>query len=248
MQPALRDYLTKLREAAYIEIRAGYEDSGASPNEMKPVYTAYAPPQPKKKKAKRTRFNGRGRHANKPAAEKASLDTSGKDNTTMKPGKKEKIRFGQAPRETLPPAETTVEDAAANGSANTANGENQVAGNNSDVTNAVADEAPAEQAEHKEKKTRFSDRARLPKEKKSDKPKIDPFAPPPETTLEAATRGQQDKPLGLNGDNSKAKKKNPKDEGPKRRFGDEGKKKDSKPAPDPFKAPASAPGSNSTQQ
>src|SRR6185437_10186289 len=97
MQPALRDYLTKLREAAYIEIRAGYEDSGASPNEMKPVYTAYAPPQPKKKKAKRTRFNGRGRHANKPAAEKASLDTSGKDNTTMKPGKKEKIRFGQAP-------------------------------------------------------------------------------------------------------------------------------------------------------
>ena len=51
MQPALRDYLTKLREAAYIEIRAGYEDSGASPNEMKPVYTAYAPPQPKKKKA-----------------------------------------------------------------------------------------------------------------------------------------------------------------------------------------------------
>ncbi|HEU4982461.1 MAG TPA: peptidyl-prolyl cis-trans isomerase [Acidobacteriaceae bacterium] len=248
MQPALRDYLTKLREAAYIEIRAGYEDSGASPNEMKPVYTAYAPPQPKKKKAKRTRFNGRGRHANKPAAEKASLDTSGKDNTTMKPGKKEKIRFGQAPRETLPPAETTVEDAAANGSANAANGENQVAGNNSDATNAVADEAPAEQAEHKEKKTRFSDRARLPKEKKSDKPKIDPFAPPPETTLETATRGQQDKPLGLNGDNSKAKKKNPKDEGPKRRFGNEGKKKDSKPAPDPFKAPASAPGSNSTQQ
>jgi len=141
-----------------------------------------------------------------------------------------------------------VEDAAANGSANAANGENQVAGINSDATNAVADEAPAEQAEHKEKKTRFSDRARLPKEKKSDKPKIDPFAPPPETTLETATRGQQDKPLGLNGDNSKAKKKNPKDEGPKRRFGNEGKKKDSKPAPDPFKAPASAPGSNSTQQ
>ena len=40
MNPALRDYLTKLREDAYIEIKAGYEDSGASPNEMKPVYSA----------------------------------------------------------------------------------------------------------------------------------------------------------------------------------------------------------------
>jgi peptidyl-prolyl cis-trans isomerase SurA len=252
MQPALRDYLTKLREAAYIEIRAGYEDSGASPNEMKPVYTAYAPPQPKKKKAKRTRFNGRGRHANKPVTETASVDKSGK-NTTMKPGKKEKIRFGQAPRETLPPAETTVEDAGANGangSANTANsgvneatGDNQVAVNNTD---AATDEAPAEQAEHKEKKTRFSDRARLPKEKESKKPKVDPFAPPPETSLESATRAQQDKPLGLNGDNSKPKKKNPSKEGPKRRFGDEGKQKESQ---QPSSAsPARGPAPESTQQ
>jgi len=252
MQPALRDYLTKLREAAYIEIRAGYEDSGASPNEMKPVYTAYAPPQPKKKKAKRTRFNGRGRHANKPVTETASVDKSGK-NTTMKPGKKEKIRFGQAPRETLPPAETTVEDAGANGangSANTANsgvneatGDNQVAVNNTD---AATDEAPAEQAEHKEKKTRFSDRARLPKEKESKKPKVDPFAPPPETSLESATRAQQDKPLGLNGDNSKPKKKKPSKEGPKRRFGDEGKQKESQ---QPSSAsPARAPAPESTQQ
>lgn len=241
MQPALRDYLTKLREAAYIEIRAGYEDSGASPNEMKPVYTAYAPPQPKKKKQKRTRFNGRGRHAdNKPATQTASIDKSRKNETTMKPGKKEKIRFGQAPRETLPPAETTVEDAAANDSAN---GENQVA------LNQAADAPPEQQPEQEQKKTRFADRARLPEVKKSNKPKIDPFAPPPETTLEKADRDVQDNPLGLNGDNSKAnKEKSAKDEGPKRRFSDEGKKKDSKPAPDPFKAPASDSGSNSSQQ
>lgn len=244
MQPALRDYLTNLREAASIDIRAGYEDSGASPNEMKPIYTAYAPPQPKKKKAKRTRFNGRGRHANKPATETASVDKSGKS-TTMKPGKKEKIRFGQAPRETLPPAETTVENAGVNNSATGANGENQVAVNNSDATNAVADEAPVEQAEHKEKKTRFSDRARLPKEKESRKPKIDPFAPPPVTTLEKATRVQQDAPLGLNGDNSKPKKKNPREEGPKRRFGDEGKKESQ---PPPSASPAPTPAPESTQQ
>ena len=51
MQPALRAYLTKLREEAYIDIRAGYVDSGASAKQTKPVFTAYAPPVPKKKKA-----------------------------------------------------------------------------------------------------------------------------------------------------------------------------------------------------
>ena len=110
----------------------------------------------------------------------------------------------------------------------------------------ATDEAPAEQAEHKEKKTRFSDRARLPKEKESKKPKVDPFAPPPETSLESATRAQQDKPLGLNGDNSKPKKKKPSKEGPKRRFGDEGKQKESQ---QPSSAsPARAPAPESTQQ
>lgn len=39
LQPALRDYLTKLREEAYIDIKEGYLDTGASPNETKPVFT-----------------------------------------------------------------------------------------------------------------------------------------------------------------------------------------------------------------
>jgi peptidyl-prolyl cis-trans isomerase SurA len=53
MQPALRDYLTKLREDAYIDIKPGYIDTGASPNETKPVYTTAATQdtsKPKKKK------------------------------------------------------------------------------------------------------------------------------------------------------------------------------------------------------
>ncbi|HZU22861.1 MAG TPA: peptidylprolyl isomerase [Terriglobales bacterium] len=37
IQPLLREYLTKLREEAYIDIKPGYIDSGASPNETKPV-------------------------------------------------------------------------------------------------------------------------------------------------------------------------------------------------------------------
>jgi peptidyl-prolyl cis-trans isomerase SurA len=55
LQPALRDYLTKLREDAYIDIKPGYLDTGASPNETKPIYTTAAATtdnsdKPKKKK------------------------------------------------------------------------------------------------------------------------------------------------------------------------------------------------------
>jgi peptidyl-prolyl cis-trans isomerase SurA len=39
MQPELRKYLTKLREDAYIDIKPGYIDTGASPNETKPIFT-----------------------------------------------------------------------------------------------------------------------------------------------------------------------------------------------------------------
>src|SRR5262249_46102191 len=39
LQPALRAYLTKLREDAYIDVKPGYVDSGASPNQTKPVET-----------------------------------------------------------------------------------------------------------------------------------------------------------------------------------------------------------------
>lgn len=42
LQPALRAYLTKLREEAYIDIKPGYVDTGASPNQTKPIETASA--------------------------------------------------------------------------------------------------------------------------------------------------------------------------------------------------------------
>ncbi len=40
LQPALREYLTRLREEAYIKIEPGYTDSGASPNQTQPIETA----------------------------------------------------------------------------------------------------------------------------------------------------------------------------------------------------------------
>lgn len=55
LQPALRAYLTKLREDAFIDIKPGFNDTGASPNETKPIYTAAAsaPEHPNKKKKKK---------------------------------------------------------------------------------------------------------------------------------------------------------------------------------------------------
>jgi peptidyl-prolyl cis-trans isomerase SurA len=266
MNPALRDYLTKLREDAYIDIASGYEDAGRSPNEMKPVYSAYAPPSPKKKKqhVQRARFRGRGRNgAAAPTTETASAaagvpsladvpqgsapatdsaapsagttqSASTSSNTrkvstktgSMKPGKKEKIRFGQAPRETLPAAPTRTEDA---GSVTGSEGE-QIAANQPPPTTtaqpavqALNPDGTAVNPDAKEAKTRFAARARIKKAKQKG-PKIDPFAPPPPTKEEVASQQLQGQPLGLNGDTSK-KKKSPRNEGPKRRMKDDKKDK-----------------------
>lgn len=42
LQPALRAYLTKLREDAYIKLAQGYVDTGASPNQTLPIETTAA--------------------------------------------------------------------------------------------------------------------------------------------------------------------------------------------------------------
>jgi peptidyl-prolyl cis-trans isomerase SurA len=52
IQPALREYLTKLREEAYIDIKPGYTDSGASPNQTKLVYTSDTGPKTKQVRGK----------------------------------------------------------------------------------------------------------------------------------------------------------------------------------------------------
>ena len=56
LQPALRAYLTKLREEAYIEIEEGYVDSGASPNQTAPIETASAKPSDTKKLKKKKKL------------------------------------------------------------------------------------------------------------------------------------------------------------------------------------------------
>jgi peptidyl-prolyl cis-trans isomerase SurA len=59
LQPALRSYLTKLREEAYIKIQDGYADSGRSPNQTEPVETAAAKETDAKNlKKKKKKFMG----------------------------------------------------------------------------------------------------------------------------------------------------------------------------------------------
>jgi len=53
LQPALRTYLTKLREDAYIKYADGYIDSGKSPNQTLPVETAAAKESDAKKLGKK---------------------------------------------------------------------------------------------------------------------------------------------------------------------------------------------------
>ena len=86
MQPALRAYLTKLREESDIDVKRGYVDVNASPNESKPVFSAYTPPQKKAKrvKANKQRFRDKSQVAsNNPPPPKAK-DTDDTINAAAK--------------------------------------------------------------------------------------------------------------------------------------------------------------------
>ncbi len=231
--PAMREYLAQLRDEAAIYIKPGYEDSAATVAEKHPsiTFSAYAPPSTKKKrKVERTRFRETTHGFRQKSAPAATADQAtttapaktgkastkkGTEQASMKPGKKEKIRFGKAPQETLPKAPSSqTEDAGA--------GE-QVA------TNAGAEpDNPLESNQKAEKKTRFSDRARLPKQAKPKGPQLDPQAPAAADAAEVADREAQSGPLGLGGNQtpSKKKKKNT-TTGDKTRLSDKKKTSDS---------------------
>jgi peptidyl-prolyl cis-trans isomerase SurA len=216
MEPAMREYLTKMRNEAFINIKPGYEDSAATPSELKSsiIFSAYTPPAPKKKvKVERTRFRENTRSFRQKSAQSAAPAAPAKktknqqtaaDQAVMKPGKKEKIRFGQAPTKTLPNASQTVtEDAGASTSAAATAGAAQPA--------AAAGPEPANPTESKPKqtqKTRYSAHApQLKRTHQAKAAKADATAPPAPDAAEVADRQIQAAPLGLAGDTSKHKKK-----------------------------------------
>lgn len=246
MEPAMRDYLTEMREEAFIDIKPGYVDTGASPKETKPIFSAYTPPAPKKKKkVERVRYRETTRTfrqksapvgdvaptEQKPAAqtatagqEPAAQTAHGKKVKLKKPksqkaGKREKVRYGQAPRETLPSAndETKKEDAGALPPQQTA-----------------ANDVPESPQPQPKVKTRFSARAGEVKQQKvKEKKKRAAFEsslnPAPEDAAEIADRQQQAAPVGLGGNTAPEKKKKKKkitkgNAGEKTRLSDEKKK------------------------
>jgi peptidyl-prolyl cis-trans isomerase SurA len=246
MEPAMRDYLTTMREQAFIDIKPGYVDSGASLKQTKPIYSSYTPPAPKKKKkVERTRFRENTRsyrqksqpavsptdqaaasaETTKAAKKKAKADEAA---LSMKPGKKEKIRLGQAPTKTLPNAAATkTEDAGAVETASSA----------AEPVNPLENNAKPTQ------KSRYSDRAKVAKQPKVKGPKVDTLAPPAADAAEVADRQTQAGPLGLAGDTSKKKKAKSTTTGEKVRLTDKNKKQET-PAPptgDVPQAPAPAP-------
>ncbi len=238
MQPALRAYLTKLRTEAYIDIRPGYADTGATPNEIKPTYSAYLPPSEKKKKVvdfRRKRFESKRTLAKR--------ERERKREGTEKLGKREKIRYGQAPREALPPALNQTD-------LNNQGG--QVSANN------AAEAAMSNQGAEirKPKKVRYSSLARKRSEerkaeKKAEIKKPNPHFPTPVVgKLAQATQKVQESSLGLGGVTKKPKQAHPMRKGPKRRYTNvqEKKEKQAKKEAAESAASGSGTGSSNTQQ
>jgi peptidyl-prolyl cis-trans isomerase SurA len=261
IQPALRTYLTKLREDAYIDIAPGFVDSGASPNETKPVFSAYAPPVPKKKsEAQKQRVGRTGATAagvvspagpgaagastaatasgsaatavagggskagTKPVATLMAVSTPvlGK-NGKPKKVRREKVRYGQSPRESLPTSTAdasltpgmagpelgrgqSVESALAPGTAIAPVETASVTANEDPLAPKVVDLGKTRYSARwkEEEAARVAAKAAKVKEKAS-------AVPIPMTADEKVAEKAQDAPLGLNGDTA-SKKKKPKKE------------------------------------
>ena len=268
MQPALRKYLTQLREDSYVELAPGFVDSGASPNELKPLYTSYTAPPVKKKKVKvKSRFDARtGGGRTQTASAKAPVVSSpdnggrtytGKDSappggvapaaavdantglaviTPTKSGrmsqdvasnkkpkreKREKIRFGQAPRNSIPAGSADETPTAEVAGTTAAPGAVMASGGTGIGTAAVADgsapaagvdENPLNATEAPKKKTRYAATATAVKAKKvatvSNKEREKKLGTAaPASAEENADTKQQAAPLGLSGDTVKKPKK-----------------------------------------
>jgi peptidyl-prolyl cis-trans isomerase SurA len=233
MEPAMRAYLTTMREQAFIDIKPGYTDSGASAKQTKPIYSAYVAPTPKKKKkVERTRFResthnyrqkpSKAASAEAPPEPAAAPEKPAKktrkgakvEQASMKPGKKEKIRLGHAPTKTLPSAPQSKTEDAGGGAGP------QVASSGQEPVNPLEPTKPTQ-------KTRFSERAKQAKQAKQAKAKgltPDAMAPAAPDAAEVADRQTQAGPLGLAGDTSKKKKKTATTTGDKTRLADKKKK------------------------
>ena len=239
LQPALRAYLTKAREDASIDVEHGFVDTGSSRKQTEPVYTSYAPPVVKKRiqakqrmeqeraiKAQAALAAAREKVAEKQAAKaEAGAQKGGKKNASgkVKPPKirREKIRYGQAPTNSLPAGTTNV--------AGTADTTPAIAGQAPGVAMAPTDSitsistgtgyqtseeenALAAKDASSGHKTRYTSRETQAEEQRAKvklaKAEVKATDRPlPATPTQTQTEKVQSSALGLNGDTSKKKKK-----------------------------------------
>ncbi|MDR3744578.1 MAG: peptidylprolyl isomerase [Acidobacteriaceae bacterium] len=226
IQPALRTYLTSLREKAYIDIAPGFVDSGASAKQSKPLFAAYAPPTTKKKAEQKARLDqshaavaGAGAAATTKVATATPTAAKAKPVSASKKQKKirkEKIRFGQAPRNSLPASPEETLTAGADQGPGAASSVLPAPGAAIAPINQTAemDEEPLAPKGPEVKKSRYSDRAPVEdkarreasKAKKAQEKRA--AVPVKATTEEKAEQQVQTAPLGLGGDTAtKTKKK-----------------------------------------
>ena len=228
IQPALRTYLTGLREKAYIDIAPGFVDSGASAKQSKPLFAAYAAPTTKKKKAEQKARLDQGHAAigtattgtaatakvatTTPTAAKAKPASASKKQKKIR---KEKIRYGQAPRNSLPASPEETLTAGADQGPGAASSVLPAPGAAIAPINQTAemDEEPLAPKGPEVKKSRFSDRAPVEdkarreaaKAKKAQEKRA--AVPVKATTEQKAEQQVQTAPLGLSGDTATKKKK-----------------------------------------
>jgi len=234
IQPAYRTYLTGLREKAFIDIAPGFVDTGASAKETKPVFAAATPLPVKKKKEQKARLDqghpaaavpaaiGSAKLGTTTAATSTADSTAAKTKTAAadkkpKQVRKEKIRFGQAPRNSLPATtEETLAPGADQGTGIASGGlpEQGTAAVTLDQTTAVAADDLPPTPEVERKKTRYSDRAPIEdkarrdaaKAAKAAKAKQLAAATAPVPAEDQVRQQVQNAPLGLGGDTATKKK------------------------------------------
>lgn len=277
LQPALRSYLSKARQEAFVDIKPGFVDTGTTHRENRPAFTAYAPPPPKKKTVKRQLAQQqRAQHAQeklaearqKVASKQASVvEAKAAGNAASgKPDKKvkihrEKVRYGQAPRNALPTAPTETADAGAGAPAalgqpaglalsptqatTSSTPGTGVGAATASITTPItapgvdADD-PLAPAAAPERKTRFSAREHETEEKHAEGKLVKAeraasVRPVAASSTESRDEKQQAAPLGLNGDTAKKPKK------PKRQKGEAKERLQDKPKEVEVAAPAPAP-------
>jgi peptidyl-prolyl cis-trans isomerase SurA len=253
LAPALRTYLTKARDDAYVEVAPGFVDSGSTHRSTKPVdiaYTAYKAPAIKKKvqvkqrveqekanKAQAELAAARERVAEKQAEKAAEASQkAGVKGVAMpvKPKKihREKIRYGQAPQKSLPAGTATAEVSAGAAIGGQAPGVAMApTESTTSITTGVGADTDNEEIATNTaptKKTRYSSReteaAEASAKAKLAKAEVKATARPvPTAPVEDATEKQQAAPLGLNGDTTKKQKP------PKRKKGEEKERLQEKP-------------------